>query len=88
MAGALETGAFSTAPYTSNCLLTIPYKNVGQKIQDIFDQLPDELVSPELKRQFADAMTELDTNWIEIERWVDHFYKNCICDCNDGGGSS
>lgn len=61
---------------TDKCLLHIPHKDF--RMSGV-DRLLTEETKPLLKA--------LDDNFQSIERWVDRFYKECICDCNGEGGT-
>lgn len=71
---------------TDKCLLHIPNRNVGaQLVAEIKKMLPED--TPMATRRKLDSIGRaLDDNFDAIERWVERFYKECICDCGGGGG--
>ena len=69
MAGALNP--------TDKCLLHVPHMNVGKDIVRKIEMDPEP---PLMKVGMG-----LEANFREVERWVDRFYKECICDCAGGG---
>lgn len=76
------TGALNP---TDKCLLHIPHKNVDKGgIETLLSTMPKNVVTERKVDGLTDA---LDDNFMAIEQWVDRFYKDCICDCADGGGT-
>lgn len=70
----------------NKCFLHIPNKNVGAQLAaEVKKMLPDD--APMSDRRKLDSIGRaIDDNFASIERWVDRFYKECICDC--AGGST
>lgn len=83
MAGLTHT---DTDPGDTQCLLHIPYKNVGAEIADLLKQagVPNSTATVAVDR----FVKHLEENYLAMERWAKHFYTNCICDCETVDGSS
>lgn len=64
---------------TDKCLLHIPHKNVGELGEVVISNSTVD------KRKLEGLLDAFDDNFSAIERWVDRFYKDCICDCAEGG---
>lgn len=64
---------------TDKCLLHVPHRTVGRDLVRKIQSDPE----PTLKK----VGLALEANFTDIERWVDRFYKECICDCAGGGGT-
>lgn len=71
------------APFpTDKCLLHIPNKNVGAElIAEVKKITGVKEIDVAESRKLDQIAKQLDDNWDAIERWVDRFYKECICDC-------
>lgn len=76
-------GATDTEPGDTQCLLHIPYKGVTAELVKVLErELPD--LSPNTRRELNKIADHDRENLLAIERWVRHFYFECICDCEGG----
>lgn len=70
------TGAANPTP---KCLLHVPHRRVGHELVRKMNMDADSTLKA--------VGRSLDNNFQEVERWVDRFYKECVCDCAGGGGT-
>lgn len=65
---------------TDACLLHIPNKNVGAELVAEFKHTIGDMTITQ-ERKLDIIARQIDDNFDAIERWVDRFYKECMCDC-------
>lgn len=71
--------------YDSGCYLHVPFKEVGSELSALLNDVLGDTLTPGQKKTLDDLLGKIDTNFLEVERWADKFYKDCICDCREVG---
>lgn len=75
------TGVATAEAGDTQCLLHIPHQGTLTRLEHVLAGVD---MTDDQRRRLRAITIKAQHNNYAIERWVRHFYFNCICDC-DGG---